>query len=62
MILLLNQTEPDDSGAFGSVGKEKGGGFIVQFLEGLRQSFYRARQLDCWLGEKPGETWGLMAY
>lgn len=26
---------------------------MVHFLMGLRQKFYRARQLDCWLGRKP---------
>lgn len=41
-------------------GKKQTTRSTVLVLKGLEQSFPRARQLDCWLGEKPGETLGLI--
>lgn len=50
----MNQTEAGNGRVV--LGIRKGGRVFSSIPDGSERKFYRARQLDCWLGERPGET------
>lgn len=58
MILLLNQTEPDNGGVFGSIGKERGGGRYSSIPGGYKTKFLQSQTAGLLAGREARRNLG----